>query len=59
MATNAAAVTEAERLNKESIKSPFQSQSPDVKRKEWRPQRQRKRCLTFAFFSPKVPVEKI
>ena len=37
MATNAAAVTEAERLNKESIKSPFQSQSPDVKRKEWRP----------------------
>jgi len=59
MATNAASVTEVERLNKEFIKSPFQSQSPDVKRKERRAQPQRKRCLTFAFFSPKVPVEKI
>jgi len=37
MATTAAAVTEVERLNKGSVKSPFKSESPEVTRKEWRP----------------------
>src|SRR6266446_795238 len=58
MATTAAAVTEAERLGAESIGRLYNTSRRGAE-EGGESNAKQKRSLTFAFFSPKVPVEKI
>jgi len=56
MAPTAAAVTEAERFAEDSIKCLYITSRQDVEG-SGESNAKEKRSLTFAFFSPKVPVE--
>src|SRR6266849_6357513 len=58
MATTAAAVTEAERFAGESIERLYNTSRLGVE-EDGEGNAKEKRSLTFAFFSPKVPMEKI
>jgi hypothetical protein len=57
MATTAAAVTEAERFAGESIERLYNTSRLGVE-EDGESNAKWKRGLTFAFFSPKVPVDK-